>query len=138
LIDQWLCGPAGLRLNPARRIAAIGEQPVALRRITFDLLQALLRHRGDVVSARHLVSVVWGYDETECFDVVDRVIARLERELRLAGWLDAIERLPGPAYRVRAWHPHEQGARPAAPASPALRLVESRAARRFPERRRDR
>jgi DNA-binding response OmpR family regulator len=72
-----------LRLDPARHVATLGGQPLALTPKEFDLLQALLEAAGRVLSREHLLSRVWGYaraDEVES-RTVDVHVRRLRAKL---------------------------------------------------------
>jgi DNA-binding response OmpR family regulator len=50
-----------LSVDLAARVVRLKEQVVALRPKEFDLLAALVRHRGRVVSRAELLREVWGY-----------------------------------------------------------------------------
>lgn len=49
-----------LTVNPATRTVLIGDQPVEVTRIEFDLLNALTERPGQVLSRRQLIEQVWG------------------------------------------------------------------------------
>ena len=55
--------------------------PVGLRPKEFELLMALVRRRGDVVSRLDLLREVWGYDAQVVSRTVDTHIAELRRKL---------------------------------------------------------
>ena len=55
--------------------------PVALRPKEFELLMALIRRRGDVVSRLELLREVWGYDADVVSRTVDTHVAELRRKL---------------------------------------------------------
>jgi DNA-binding response OmpR family regulator len=50
-----------LSVDLAARVVRLGSQAVNLRPKEFDLLAALVRHRGRVVSRAELLREVWGY-----------------------------------------------------------------------------
>lgn len=50
-----------LRVDLASRTVQLGGRPLILRPKEFDLLAALIRHRGRVVSRSELLREVWGY-----------------------------------------------------------------------------
>ncbi len=61
-----------LRIEPARREAAIDGQPLKLRTKEFDLLATLARNQGVVLSREQLLETVWGtdyYGETRTVDI---------------------------------------------------------------------
>jgi two-component system, OmpR family, alkaline phosphatase synthesis response regulator PhoP len=55
--------------------------PVGLRPKEFELLMALVRRRGDVVSRLDLLREVWGYDAQVVSRTVDTHVAELRRKL---------------------------------------------------------
>jgi DNA-binding response OmpR family regulator len=59
-----------LRVNPATRIATVGDQPLALTPVEFDLLASLARARGRVRTREQLLEDVRGRD----YEVFDRSI----------------------------------------------------------------
>jgi DNA-binding response OmpR family regulator len=87
-----LAGPGGLRLDVDRREATVGETPLDLSRLEFDLLHTLLTHAGRVLSREQLLEQVWGYDYPGDTRSVDSVVKRLRAKLRAA-----LARTPGRA-----------------------------------------
>jgi DNA-binding response OmpR family regulator len=65
---------------PARSVHR-GSEPLALRPKEFDLLVALCRARGAVVSRAALLNRVWGYDPNVVTRTVDTHIAALRQRL---------------------------------------------------------
>jgi DNA-binding response OmpR family regulator len=72
---------ADLRVDPARRTATRAGAPLDLTRREFDLLEALARHAGLVLSRRQLLEQVWGYDWEADGNVVDVFVGYLRRKL---------------------------------------------------------
>lgn len=82
-------GPEPLRLgaltvDPARREAHLGPVALDLTTLEFDLLYALARHAGQVLSREQLVQQVWRYPEGGDLRLVDSAIKRLRAKLRQA------------------------------------------------------
>lgn len=73
----------GLSLSVAERKVKVSGKDVALTRKEFDLLTALLRRPGRVLTARDLLEKVWGYEPGEYDDpnTVHVHISRLRRKL---------------------------------------------------------
>ena len=70
-----------LRIEPeAHRIWKDG-QPIELTSIEFELLHALARHRGRVLSRGQLIEQVWGYDYYGDERVVDVHIGRIRKKV---------------------------------------------------------
>ena len=73
---------ADLVVDPARREATVAEQRVALRAKEFDLLLALVQHKGIVLSREKLLDLVWGFDFVGQTRTVDVHIAHLRNKLK--------------------------------------------------------
>jgi two-component system alkaline phosphatase synthesis response regulator PhoP len=70
-----------LRVEPDARRAWKDDAPLDLTTIEFDLLHALARHRGRVLSREQLIEQVWGYDYYGDERVVDVHIGRLRKKI---------------------------------------------------------
>jgi DNA-binding response OmpR family regulator len=74
-----VCGDLAIDVA-SRRVTRRGRD-VPLRPREFDLLAALLRHRGRLVSRTDLLRDVWGYDTSVVSRTVDTHVAELRRKL---------------------------------------------------------
>lgn len=92
---------ADLRLDLARRSARRGEQPIELSPREFDLLLALARAEGRVLSRGELLREVWGIDSEPSTNLVDVHIGRLRRKLDAHG-TPLIQTVRGEGYRLAA------------------------------------
>ncbi|MES2177257.1 MAG: response regulator transcription factor [Gemmatimonadota bacterium] len=63
------------------RVVLRRGEPVVLRPKEFDLLVALIRHAGRIVSRRRLLLEVWGYEPSVVSRTVDTHIRELRRHL---------------------------------------------------------
>ncbi len=70
-----------IEVQPATRVITREGRPVSLRPKEFDLLVALLRANGAVISRRALLDQVWRYDQTIVTRTVDSHIAALRSKL---------------------------------------------------------
>ena len=70
-----------IRLDSDARLAWKNDQPLDLTPIEFDLLHALMRHHGRVLSREQLIEQVWGFDYYGDDRVVDVHIGRLRKKL---------------------------------------------------------
>jgi DNA-binding response OmpR family regulator len=70
-----------LRVDFAARIVRRGETELPLRPKEFDLLAALVRHRGRVVSRAELLREVWGYTSDSQSRTVETHLASLREHL---------------------------------------------------------
>ena len=88
----------GVRLERARRVAIAGGVEIALSPRESDLLDAFLRHPGQVLSRAQLGEQVWSYDYDGNSNVVDVYV----RYLREKVGSERIETIRGVGYRWRA------------------------------------
>jgi len=70
-----------LRIEPDARRVWKDDQPVELTSTEFDLLHALARHHGQVLSREQLIEQVWGYDYYGDERVVDVHIGRIRKKV---------------------------------------------------------
>ena len=70
-----------VEVDTATRTVLRAGAPVALAPKEFDLLVALLRRRGAVVSRHELMREVWGYADSVVSRTVDTHVAELRRKL---------------------------------------------------------
>jgi DNA-binding response OmpR family regulator len=70
-----------VEIDPATRMVRRAGQPVSLTPMEFDLLLALLRRRGVVVSRLELLREVWGHSAAVLTRTVDTHVAELRRKL---------------------------------------------------------
>lgn len=70
-----------LRVSASSRTATYGGHELVLRPREFDLLHALARRRGEVVSRTELLREVWGYELEVESRTIDTHIVELRRKL---------------------------------------------------------
>jgi DNA-binding response OmpR family regulator len=85
-----------LILDAARLVADSGTGPVALTRLEFLCLRALMEHGGDSVTKSELLACVWGIDFDPGSNIVDVCIRRLRAKLGFS----LIETVRGEGYRL--------------------------------------
>jgi two-component system, OmpR family, copper resistance phosphate regulon response regulator CusR len=83
-------------LDLRTRRAVVDGTSIDLSAREFALLEALLRHPGQVLTRQQLLSHVWGYDFDPGSNVVDVYVRYLRRKLGP----DAIETVRGVGYRL--------------------------------------
>jgi DNA-binding response OmpR family regulator len=98
-----LRGPGDVTIDVERRLVTVGEQPLELTRLEFDLLHCLMANAGRVLSRERLLEQAWGYDFAGDTRAVDSAVKRLRAALRSASAeADAIEAVRGVGYRLRS------------------------------------
>jgi len=85
-----------LRLDAGARTVSVDEQVVELTAIEFDLLKALVEHRGRVLSREQLLEKVWGGEYFGEQRVVDVHLGHVRQKL---GREDLIVTVRGVGYR---------------------------------------
>jgi DNA-binding response OmpR family regulator len=71
----------GLRLDLKSHTAAYNNDPIDLTKREYDLLSALMKNKGTVLSRETLLSQIWGYDYAGETNVVDVVISHLRSKI---------------------------------------------------------
>jgi DNA-binding response OmpR family regulator len=87
-----------LRIDPRRREAAIADRPLDLRAREFDLLAALARDPGVVLTRDALLEDVWGTDFPGETRTVDVHVAEVRKKLGDDG--PQVETVRGIGYRL--------------------------------------
>jgi DNA-binding response OmpR family regulator len=85
-----------LRLDAGRLVADSGAGPVALTRLEFLCLRALMEHGRDSVTKSELLASVWGIEFDPGSNIVDVCIRRLRVKLGF----DLIQTVRGEGYRL--------------------------------------
>jgi len=89
-----------LEIDLGRRTVAVGGRSVALSPLEFDLLQALARRDGQLVSRSELLREVWGYRSGVESRTVDTHIAKVRAKID-AGPESRIVTVRKKGYRLR-------------------------------------
>jgi DNA-binding response OmpR family regulator len=91
-----------IRIEPATRTVLRSGEAVALRPREFDLLLALARRAGEVVSRGELLREIWGYEADVMSRTVDTHVgqlrAKLEEDPATPRWIVTVRKS---GYRVR-------------------------------------
>ena len=91
-------------LSAASHTVKVSGEPVDLTRKEFDLLQALLRHPGQVLTRDQLLADVWGIDFAGETRTVDVHVQTLRQKLATADREASsfIETVYGVGYRLKS------------------------------------
>lgn len=92
---EWVFGD--LRLDPARLDVAVGGVQVALTRVEFALLEALVRRRGEPVTRAWLVTHILDRDADGSNRALDVHVSRLRGKLGDVRWIETVW---GIGYRI--------------------------------------
>ncbi|MCB0168403.1 MAG: response regulator transcription factor [Anaerolineae bacterium] len=88
-----------LSIDPARREAHLGDQPLDLRTKEFDLLQVFVENQGLALSREKLLDLAWGFDFYGETRTVDVHVAHLRDRLKGDNTL-RIETIWGVGYKM--------------------------------------
>lgn len=96
-----LRGPGNMWMDVERRSILVGDTPIELTRLEFDLLHRLLINPGRVLTRERLLEQAWGYEYVGDTRAVDSAVKRLRAKLRaVAPEADCIESVRGLGYRI--------------------------------------
>jgi DNA-binding response OmpR family regulator len=90
-----------LVVDPAARTAVRAGRALDLTRREFELLEALARNAGIVMSRERLLELVWGYDWETDGNVVDVFVSYLRRKLEAGGEPRMIRTVRGVGFTLR-------------------------------------
>lgn len=88
-----------LRIDPERREVWVAEQQLDLTTTEFDVLLALARHAGKVLSREQLIDLAWGSDFYGTDRVVDVYVGQVRRKLEHALGDGLIRTVRGVGYK---------------------------------------
>ena len=89
-----------LRLDPAARRVWRGDSEVALSAKEFQLLEAFMRHPGEVLSRYQLLEHAWDYDYENRSNIVDVYVRYLRDKIDRPFGRRSLETVRGAGYRL--------------------------------------
>jgi DNA-binding response OmpR family regulator len=89
-----------LKLDPGKRSAWKGKEPLTLTAREFAILEALLRKPGAAVSREEILEQAWGEREEPMSNTIDVLIARLRKKVDTPKKPSRIETVRGMGYRL--------------------------------------
>jgi two-component system OmpR family response regulator len=90
-----------MRLDPAARRVWRGEAEITLSQKEFAILEALMRHRGEVLSRLELLECAWDQAYENRSNIVDAYIRRLREKIDRPFSAHTLETVRGAGYRLR-------------------------------------
>jgi two-component system OmpR family response regulator len=91
-----------LRLDSARHQVWRADTPIDLSRKEYAILEALMRHAGDVLSRFDLLEQVWGYEYENRSNIVEVYIRYLREKIDRPFGRNTLQTVRGVGYRVCA------------------------------------
>lgn len=95
--DDLLLSVGNVVLDVRTRLASVGDRAIELSAREFTMVEAFLRHPGQVLSREQLLNHIWGYDYDPGSNIVDVYVGYLRK--KFGG--DFIETVRGVGYRLR-------------------------------------
>ncbi len=89
-----------LRLDSARHQVWRGDVPIDLSRTEYAILEALMRHPGDVLSRFDLLEQVWGYDYENRSNIVEVYVRYVREKVDRPFGRNSIQTVRGVGYRL--------------------------------------
>jgi two-component system response regulator MprA len=95
-------GVADLTLDPTSRTVTRGGASIHLTRTEFNLLEALMRRSGRVVTREALLRAVWGADREVGDNTLDAFLKSLRQKVDAGGGPRLLHTIRGVGYAIRA------------------------------------
>jgi two-component system, OmpR family, response regulator len=89
-----------LRLDSAKHQVWRGDVPIDLSRTEYAILEALMRHPGDVLSRFDLLEQVWGYNYENRSNIVEVYVRYVREKVDRPFGRRSIQTVRGVGYRV--------------------------------------
>lgn len=96
--EEMVLAAGDITLDLRSRQVCVGHRLVELSIKEFTIVEAFLRHPGQVMSREQLLNLVWGYDYEPSSNIVDVYVGYLRKKLGS----DTIETIRGIGYRLTA------------------------------------
>jgi len=90
-----------LHLDPSSRRVWRGTTDISLSAKEFALLEAFMRHAGQVLDRYHLLEHAWDYEYENRSNVIDVYVGYLREKIDRPFGVESIETLRGAGYRLR-------------------------------------
>ncbi|MCS6841416.1 MAG: response regulator transcription factor [Roseiflexus sp.] len=90
---------AHVQIDPDRREVTVGDQVIDLTTTEFDVLLALARRHGRVLSREQILDMVWGNDFYGTDRVVDVYVGQVRRKLEAVAGVPLIQTVRGVGYK---------------------------------------
>jgi two-component system OmpR family response regulator len=90
-----------LRLDPAARRVSRGDHEIGLSPREFSLLEAFMRHPGEVLSRFQLLERAWDFEYENRSNVIDVYVRYLREKIDRPFDVSSLETVRGVGYRLR-------------------------------------
>jgi two-component system OmpR family response regulator len=90
-----------LQLDPATRRVSRGDAEIELSPREFSLLEAFMRHPGDVLTRYQLLDRAWDFEYENRSNVIDVYVRYLREKIDRPFGVESLETVRGVGYRLR-------------------------------------
>lgn len=101
-IESPLLYTKSIILDTKRKMAFRGEEEIYLTRIEYNLLEYLLKNKGNVHSRGIIMEHVWNAESDPFSNTVESHVANLRKKIHLDGEEEIIRNIPGRGYIIDA------------------------------------
>lgn len=91
-----------LELNPATRVVRRGKKQIALTLKEFELLQLLMKHKGEVMGREDIYVHLWDFADTSMSNVIDVHMKNLRKKIDDGHHEKLFKTIRGVGYSIQA------------------------------------
>ncbi len=89
-----------IRVNLTSRMVFHGEEEIQLTPREFQLLELLIRNKGQVLSRELIFDRIWGYEADVSLKTIDATVKLLRKKLSVSSDKDLIQSIRGVGYKL--------------------------------------
>ncbi|GEN33531.1 response regulator transcription factor [Aneurinibacillus danicus] len=99
-IQEQIVQIQNITVNLTNRTVSSKEKEILLTPREFQLLDLLIRNKGQVLSRDVIYDRIWGYDSDATMKTIDATVKLLRKKLHEAGQRDIIQSIRGVGYKL--------------------------------------
>ncbi|WCN36285.1 response regulator transcription factor [Aneurinibacillus uraniidurans] len=99
-IQEQIVQIQNITVNLTNRTVSYGEEEILLTPREFQLLDLLVRNKGQVLSREIIYDRIWGYDSDAGIKTIDATVKLLRKKLHAHGQKDMIQSIRGVGYKL--------------------------------------
>jgi DNA-binding response OmpR family regulator len=99
-IQEQIVRIKDITVNLTNRTVSYGEEEILLTPREFQLLDLLIRNKGQVLSREIIYDRIWGYDSDASMKTIDATVKLLRKKLHVHGQKDIIQSIRGVGYKL--------------------------------------
>ncbi|WP_096466266.1 response regulator transcription factor [Aneurinibacillus soli] len=99
-IQEQIVQIQNITVNLTNRTVSYGEEEILLTPREFQLLDLLIRNKGQVLPREIIYDRIWGYDSDAGIKTIDATVKLLRKKLHAHGKKDMIQSIRGVGYKL--------------------------------------